>query len=280
MGRVVFGIYGYDFCRRGTVADIELVPIYNYPESRKKAEARTELALTGYGVIQTHIQRDGADLVQCLADGMTFCQQQLVLPTILIEISAGDSIEALIASGRLPAVLPIFSDRHTSGPAVASDAVFPASRIDFLRQFMDLLAETGDDHPLRAAIYHQIQIWKLSQPFVELEHFLAFSGLEILARSYGPDPNSTNVAIPMSGMLRDLGFAVPQTLAQEWATARNGLFHRGKLDSPMKDSRKIVRILDQLFALSTLLADASLRKMGFDDGHINWRRWEDRQPFC
>lgn len=282
MADTVFGIYGFDFSEPFTVSQAELVPRHGFPECRSRAQDRTHLFLTGYGIFpegRASADIDQSAFVRRLADGMTFCQQQMVTPTRLIRISAGDSIAQMITSGRLPESLPILSDRHTPGEAIGNDTFYPGSRALFLELFLAHTERASADHPLTAAFYRQIEIWKLSQPYVEIEHFLAFPGLEILARAYGADPNNRNVAVPLSGFLQSHGFAVPQALVEDWAAARNALFHCGQLETTAPGSGNLVRITDQLYALGTLLADASLKHLGFDDGHVNWARWQDRMPF-
>jgi hypothetical protein len=83
----------------------------------------------------------------------------------------------------------------------------------------------------------------------------------------------------MAGFLQAHGFDVSQSTAEDWAAARNAMFHRGELETIAPGSKNTVRITDHLYTLSTLLADAALKQLGFDDGHINWTRWVNRQPF-
>ena len=227
MADTVFGIYGFDFSKRFTVSQAELVPCHGFPECQSLAQDRTHLFLTGYGILpesRASADIDQSAFVRRLADGMTFHQQQMVIPTRLTQISAGDSIAQMITSGRLPESLPILSDRHTPGAAIGNDTFYPGSRTLFLELFLAHTERASADHPLTAAFYRQIEIWKLSQPYVEIEYFLAFSGLEILARAYGAKPNNRSIAVPLSGFLRSHGFAVSQALAQDWADARNALF--------------------------------------------------------
>lgn len=282
MTDLVFGIYGFDFTTPATISQVEIVPLYRYPDSRRRAEDRTDLLLTGYGALRdgwTGTESDQIALVRRLGDGMTFCQQQLVVPTRIIRISPGDSVEALVESGRLPASLPIFSDRQTFGEAIGNDSFFPGSRVRFLEMFLAHLEVTTPVHPLTTALYRQIEVWRLSAPLVEVAHFLLFSGLEILARAFGPHPDNRNVAVPIAGFLAAHGFAVSQVLAEEWAAARNAMFHRGELAARAPGTGNQVRVGDHLYELGALLADSSLKQIGFDDGHINWNRWQDRQPF-
>jgi hypothetical protein len=281
---VIFGIYGFDFCHKAWVSGLELVPLYGYPECRDRGEHREVLLLTGYGKLPIDLTDTDlsfwTDKIQPLADGITFCQQQPVVVTRLIRISAGDSVEDLIQTMRLPPELPTLQEsRSRIGALVGGDAFFPESRRTFLELFLDLVAREEENLPLTAALYRQIEIWRLSRPLIDLRHFLAFSGLEILSRVYGPHPTNQNVAVPMSGLLRQHGFNVPQKLAEEWAEARNEAFHHGRLEFVSQRFGKTIRLVDQLYQLITLLGDLSLKLLGFDDGHINWNRWRDRAPF-
>jgi hypothetical protein len=277
---IVFGIYGFSFSRRATVIDADLVPLYASPESQKRATDRKTLDLTGYGVFPSGRQfqwQDQAAFVRRLADGMTFCQQQMVLASRLISLSAGDTADAMIASGRLPRSLPILADRHTAGQLIGEDAFWATSRTAFLETFLAHVRQAPATDPLTAAFYRQIEVWKLFHPHVELEHYLFFSGLEILGRAFGPQPNHRNAAVPIAGFLRAHGFAVTQALVEDWAAARNAVFHRGLLETTR--GAKNIRLVDHLYQLGTLLGDAALKQLGFDDGHLNWSRWKDRIPF-
>lgn len=50
MADTVFGIYGFDFSEPFTVSQAELVPRHGFPECRSRAQDRTHLFLTGYGI--------------------------------------------------------------------------------------------------------------------------------------------------------------------------------------------------------------------------------------
>ena len=283
MTDVIFGIFGFDFCKQASVSGLELVPLYRYPECRARGEDRENLQLTGYGKLpvdppDTDI-RSWINTIQRLADGITFCQQQSIIVTRLIRISGDDSIEDLIQTKRLPPTSYVPKTLSGFGALICEDAFFPESRRTFLELFLTHLSREDDNHPLTRALYRQIEILHLSRSLIELEHFLAFSGLEILSRAYGLQPDNSNVAVPMSGLLQQHGFDVPQTLAEDWAAARNGAFHRGELVSVAPGSGNTVSVFDQLYGLTTLLGDLSLKILGFDDGHINWNRWRDRAPF-
>ncbi len=215
MTDVIFGIFGFDFCKQASVSGLELVPLYRYPECRAPGGRPGEPQLTGYRKLpvdppDTDI-RSWINTIQRLADGITFCQQQSIIVIRLIRISGDDSIEDLIQTKRLPPELPMFQETRSGfGALICEDAFFPESRRTFLELFLAHLSREDDNHPLTRALYRQIEILHLSRSLIELEHFLAFSGLEILSRAYGLQPDNSNVAVPMSGLLQQHGFDVPQ----------------------------------------------------------------------
>jgi hypothetical protein len=219
-------------------------------------------------------------LVRTLVDGMTFAQQQYVTASDLFDVTATESVTALIESQRLVALFHSPTDRQSFGPTVAEDSLWPLSRGEFLRSFVRRFrVELPNDH-FRKAFFYQIEISRLSRPLVELHYFLAFSGLEILARNYGRHGKNKRAAVPISCLLSDHGFANDPAEVQRWADARNNLFHRGVLSSPSHQPGIEIKLTDYLMTVSNVLTDLLLKMLPFDDGHINWNRWRDRQAWC
>jgi hypothetical protein len=285
MRDIIFGIYGFDFHEPRLVRHVDLVPLFPRVEATKRGADKDEFHLTGYGRFDACIDNADAsaryDLVGRLADAMTFLQQQHVIVTHLIEMSPGDSVEALVVSGRLPDTLQAFQKRPGGGSLLMGDGCSTKSRTDLLERFANLaLNPSPPIPPLLGAIYRQVEIWRLSKPLLEVKQFLAFSGLEILGRAFGPSPQNRNAAVQISGYLRKLGFDVPQLLAEEWTAARNGVFHQGQITTINPATGKSVDAGDQMFALTTILADACLKELRFSDPHINWDRWRSYQAFC
>jgi hypothetical protein len=281
----MFGIYGFDFCSPHVVGNlslgvVNLEPKFGYPDCSTHGRSLDELRLTGIGrFVSEPSQAELADVIQRLADGVTFAQQQRVVATRPIALSRGDSVEAMIESKRLPEFLPILHRRNTAGGTICQDAFCREGVPAFLERFMAYVIAAPVEDPLFAALYRHIEIWRLSVQLVEIEHFLAFSGLEILGRAYGEERDNRNAAVPISRFLSKLGFEVPQALAERWCAARNACFHRGLLRSIAPGSGTAVDVAHDLDLLTPLLADAALKQLGFDHEHINWNRWRDRMPF-
>jgi hypothetical protein len=279
MPETVFGIYGFEFTLPITVETVTLVPLLSGSESERLAADPDEFHLTGYGRINAAGSpgRDYWQLVQTIAAGMTFVQQQHVRTTKLVEISAGNSVDDMIRSKGIPPSFDLAMDRQGWGAVVMSDRYLPTSRSDILRLFVDRFKVEVKTDALRKAVFRNIEICRLANSLVELHHFLAFSALEILGRNHTGDTKG-RVARCINQLLRHHGFDSKEADIQGWATARNKLFHEGLLVSTDKSGREI-RLTDQLFALTQVLTDVILKELGSDDGHINWNRWKDRMAF-
>jgi hypothetical protein len=62
---------------------------------------------------------------------------------------------------------------------------------------------------------------------------------------------------------------------------RNSLFHNSRFETRINVNgvQVEIRIVDYLFPLLQLVTLVVLKAVEFDDGHINWNSWIDRQPF-
>jgi len=100
--------------------------------------------------------------------------------------------------------------------------------------------------------------------------------------------NSSQAAEPISKLLKKYGFNVeinrPNDLVRAvstYAMLRNALFHRGAFIADTNINGIFVKLslLDYLFNFTRLTNLVVLKAIEFDDGHINWDSWVDRQPF-
>jgi hypothetical protein len=211
---------------------------------------------------------------------MTFIEQQQVVASMLIDMSTGDTVDSFIQTDAFRDPLHSPTPRHTFGDRILSDTWRPDSRRDFLNMFFQRFEVEYPADALRQAFFRQIEISRLATPFVEIHHFLAFSALELVARSRGPYQDQRNAAVPITDLLNDLGFSVKQVEVERWTLARNRAFHEGKLSAPDPQGGPDIRLADQLFPITSVLGDVLLKLLPFDDGHINWNRWRDRMAFC
>jgi hypothetical protein len=281
MPEQIVAIYGYEFVREFTVAGIDFVPLFQHPECGQRAKDPESFQLTGYGRFQAPAEDEWSDAekVHLLTAGMTFIQQQHVEASMLIRISTGDTVESLIQTEafRNPLLSP--TPRHTSGDLILSDTWRPESRVLLLRTFYQRFEVERPADALRQAFFRHIEISRLATPYVEIHHFLAFSALELLARSRGSYETQRNAAVPISNMLNDLDFPIEQVEVERWTHARNEAFHNGRLSSPDPRGGADIKLADQLYPITSVLGDVLLKLLPFDDGHINWNRWRDRMAF-
>ena len=237
--------------------------------------------LTGYGQFKVNWPDEWSawERVRLLATGMTFAQQQEVFTSRIVQMSQGDSVPDLLSEERLGRPIPAINDRHTFGEAIAADSWSAGSREAFLNAFVNRFAVEIAGDALRLSFFRQAEIWRLATPFVELHHFLAFSALELLARSSGMNAANGNAAVPITDLLNRHGFSTTQAEIQKWCCARNAAFHRGLLVSIDPQDGQEVRLTEQIVPLTQVLCDVLLKELQFDDGHINWNRWRDRMGF-
>lgn len=278
---IVFGIYGYEFHLPASICGVQLVPLCSSSAARIKAADRTSFQLTGFGrlLAPSADEWDDAARIDLLGAAMTFAQQRQVLVTRPIVVSAGDTTDSLFSESRLGAPLHLHFERHSYGQLIATETWSQGSRSAFLTAFVQRFVFETPGDTLRLAFFRQIEIWRLSTPYVELQHFLAFSGLEMLARASGAYEQQRNAAVPISQFLTSIGLPVSQPEVEVWTEARNNAFHLGLLAAPARNGVGVVRLADQLYPLTVVFADALLKSLGFDDGHINWNRWRDRMHF-
>ena len=76
----------------------------------------------------------------------------------------------------------------------------------------------------------------------------------------------------------------PSELARAISTythLRNALFHNSQLvaNVDINGTSVELKLTDYLFHLGHLVSLVVLKAVNFDDGHINWNGWIDRQPF-
>lgn len=277
----IVGIYGFDFTYPFSVSGIEFIPFFPYPESHQRASDPESLEMTGYGRIGpgSLAMNDDADRVRLIVAGMTFVEQQEVVASTLIEMSPGDTVEAFVATNGFRRPLVVSARRESFGDVVAPDVWSRKSRPDFLEAFCSRFSVEQAGDALRQAFFRQIEISRLATPYVEIHHFLAFSALELVARSRGSYQLQKNAAVPIKDLLNGFGFLVGQPEIERWTHARNKAFHEGLLVSPDPQGGPNISLADQLMPITNVLVDVLLKLLPFDDGHINWNRWQDRQPF-
>ena len=66
-----------------------------------------------------------------------------------------------------------------------------------------------------------------------------------------------------------------------YAHLRNALFHNAQLEARININGQMtsLKLLDYYAELLLLVSLVVFKAAPFDDGHINWNSWIDRQPF-
>lgn len=277
----LFGIYGYEFHLPSDLGEIELIPLHDPQRVAALAADESRFQLTGYGRFTSPVHdRQAVERLYVLEAALTFIEHRHVFVTPPISMSAGDTLEALLGPDRLGAPIAGLTRRTSGGAAILEEKWSAGSRSTFLRLATSRFAFDDPTDVLRRAFFRHVEIWRLSTRFVELHHFLAFSALEMLARASGSYDSQNNAAVPISEFLTAQGFPATQSEIERWTEARNNAFHRGLLSAPARSGQGVVGVSDQLYPMTTVLGDALLKLLRFDDGHINWNRWRDRMAFC
>ena len=190
----------------------------------------------------------------------------------------------------LPLVLATKRRNNGGGAVVGTDAFFPGSR----EKFIELaLGKLGDDAFCKAKKFNSlffkfVETFRQRRPFIEVTYFLLYSGLEAHARAVLNDQITRNSSVPISKLLESYGFNVYQNNTSDlprsistYTHIRNALFHNGEFQSVVRMNHVNVQLdlRKYLFNLSMLVSLTIMKALQFDDGHINWDSWIDRQPF-
>lgn len=181
------------------------------------------------------------------------------------------------------------------GAVIGEDAFFRSSRRLFISKALDRLQDQRfcDATQFNILFFKCVETFRQRKPFVEVSYFLLYSGLESYARSVIEDRSSKNSSIPIYKLLTraEYGFDVHQELNSSgdkrravatYTCLRNALFHNSKFTAIAKDENGAEVKLDMndyLFNIWQLVALVILKAVEFDDGHINWNSWIDRQSF-
>lgn len=181
--------------------------------------------------------------------------------------------------------------RHNSGAAiVGSDIFFPNSRPTFIEKAIKCLRDSAycNGTGFRTLFFKTVETFRSRKSFIEVSYFLLFSGLEAYARKSQNDFHTREVAVVLTKQLSSLQFDVCTFKADQlersmdtYARLRNALFHYGDLETRRNIQGRIqtYRLTDYYSHFQVLVALVVLRATDFDDGHINWDAWVDRQLF-
>lgn len=176
------------------------------------------------------------------------------------------------------------------GAVIGEDTFFPGSRSMFIGKILDKLQdlEFCEKTQFNILFFKCVETFRQRKSFVEVTYFFLYSGLESFARSVTEKFSSRNSSEPIFELLDSYNFDVkienPRDLKRAVSTythLRNALFHNSQFIATINinGTNTELKLFDYLFNISQLVVLTILKAVEFDDGHINWNSWVDRQPF-
>lgn len=279
----IAGIYGYQITRSMQVSGLTFEPVTsNLREAESLARSFDiyNLTATVSGDSLTPETRFKLEAV------LSFIEHLDVLVTLPVELSV--STEA--ATTQFPKSLTTQRRNNGGGAVVGVDTFFPQSRPTFIELALQHLSDDAfcSRTKFNSLFFKCVETFRQRRPFLEISYFLLYSGLESFARAAWNDPNNRNSSEPIYKLLESYGFKVylekPSELPRAISTythLRNALFHNGEFQTTVAMNGSLVQLntTEYLFNLSMLVSLTIMKAIKFDDGHINWDAWIDRQLF-
>ena len=275
------GIYGYEITRAIVGVGFRIEPrTTDHQQSQRWAREEGAYHLTA---VVTGPSVDD-DFLFDLEATLSFVEHLDVIVTSPRSIETEDVFSAF---------QPIITTHRRSnggGAALPRDIFFRDARGDFVVACLRKLADEAfcSSTQFRALFFKKVETFRQRRPFLEVSYFLLYSGLESYARAVLNERNTRNSSTPISKLLQQFGFDVaeerPNDLPRAISTythLRNSLFHNSEFDSRINLNGTIVeiKVADYFFHLLQLITLVVFKAVEFDDGHINWNSWIDRQPF-
>jgi hypothetical protein len=288
---VVCGIYGYQITRPIDLRGGRIEPrTSEHNQARQWARNADTYELTA--VLKGASMLN--DFLFNIEAVLSFIERLDVLITLPVEYDNDDAFSQFPPSIRMHRRRFSGGGGRLSGggAVIGDDTFFGASRSAFILKAIDRL-EDNQEAQFKILFFKCVESFR--QPFLEVEYFLLYSGLESYAKSYLKQRKRNNNE-PIYTFLRDYKFGVerkvnkdkmadPKTMDEEikrsiptYERLRGAIFHNSKVKDIAMHGTK-VNVADYLFNISQLVALVILKVVEFDDGHINWDSWIDRQPF-
>lgn len=276
----VCAVYGYECTCAATLGDFELIPRYtDLSVARERARDKTALNLTAVLSGQS-LSSDMAFQMEAI---LSFIEHLAVVVSDPTDAVAGDPFH------HFPAALPAHGRHDGGGAVLMSDVFFGNSRAAFIRQCMQKLSDAQFNVQTKFSdlLYRVVETFRQRRPLLEVSYYLLFSALESHARAVTGDRRSS-AAVPITRLLQTYGLQIyqdqPTDLARSistYAHIRNAIFHNSELEAVVniQGTNTTLRVQDYYANLCLLLPLVAFKAIGYDNGHINWDSWIDRQPF-
>lgn len=279
----VAGLYGFQITRPISVRGLSFEPIttdHQQPERLARDLDVYHLTATVSGESLDH------ELCFKLEAVLSFIEHLDVLVSKPVKRSAaGESVTALFSKS-----LATQRRNNGGGAVVGVDTFFPHSRSKFIELALQCLSDDTfcTSTKFDSLFFKCVETFRQRRPFLEISYFLLYSGLESYARAVRMDQTSKNSSEPIYQLLKSYGFNVYQERPSELSRAistythlRNAIFHNGEFQKSvsMNGSQVQLNTTEYFYNLSMLVSLTIMKAIQFDDGHINWDAWIDRQLF-
>lgn len=277
---IVCGIYGFEITTPIDLPRLRIEPRTNdYRQAKQWARDTNSYHLTA--VVTGASMSD--DMLFDLEAVLSFIERLDVLVSAPVEQGMDDPFAQFVPS------ITMHKRDNGGGAVIGEDSIFGASRGKFILKALDRLQdkEFCEQTKFRILFFKYVETFRQRKPFIEVTYFLLFSGLESYARAVVND-RDRDASEPISKLLIDYGFDVqvcrpkePQKAISTYTHLRNALFHNSEFSKSIDSNGVMVeyKLFDYLFNFSQLVALVIFKAVGFDDGHINWNSWIDRQQF-
>jgi hypothetical protein len=275
------GVYGYEITREFTVCGMRFVPRYtSFQEAQKAARDLNHYNLTA----TIYADEFPQELLFRLEAVLSFVEHLDVLVTVPEMLTSSEP------QTQLPSVLLTARRNNGGGAMIGSDTFFRQSRPQFVEKALLRLADAThcESTGYRTLFFKSTETFRQKRPFLEVSYFLLFSGLETYVRRTLNDFHTREVAVVLNRRLTALGFntcnfspIAPERSMDTYARLRNALFHDSNFEARRTHHGNVLTFrLEQYISQFRILVDlVVLKATDFDDGHINWNAWLDRQLF-
>jgi hypothetical protein len=279
--RLLAAVYGFEITRPICIGGLTIHPITEDPEAAQQ-HARD---LNAYQLTATVTGESLPEDVRFNLEGVLSFIEHLDV----VVFPAAQLVESVEPDASLlPKTLRMQRRNSGGGAVVARDILFPVAREKFAALAVQKLNDDSfcESTKFKSLFFKCIETFRQRSPFLEITYFLLYSGLESFARAVRSDATSRNSSVPIYELLKTYGFDVylenPANLPRAISTythIRNSLFHNGEFQTTVRLNHLHVELkaTEYLFNLSMLVSLTVFKAVGFDDGHVNWNAWIDRQ---
>ena len=284
---IKLGIYGYECTKSANFDHFKIIPFStSYDEVLGLSSDQNKYNLTSFLEINDENTINIPSFIFDLTGVLSFIDQK----DIVIQNQLNDEEEYNNLNENYPRYINDGIRPNGIGKTIMGDAFVIDSRRLFIDRALTKLSDTSDPNNecFRQAFFKTIEVFRAKRTYIDVSYYLLFSALESLSRSVLNGYTSTNCATPITNYLQSLNFDIYQDKRDElnkavstYAHLRNSLFHNGKFYKEVNFNGNIVRLkLMEFYSnLEILLPLVMMKYIEFDDGHINWNSWLDRQMF-